>query len=91
MKTKLEKIDWGGRNSNKGKNENDGKLLRMKMEEAYKEGKCVNEDGGWKMGTDNDVDYDRKEGLKVIDICKMKMEENEDTKDWRRIKQWNEC
>jgi hypothetical protein len=46
MKTKLEKIDWGGRNSNKGKNENDGKLLRMKMEEAYKEGKCVNEDGG---------------------------------------------
>jgi hypothetical protein len=33
------------------------------------------------MGTDNDVDYDQKEGLKVIDICKMKMEENEDTKD----------
>lgn len=61
------------------------------MEEANKEGKCVNEDGGWKMGTDNDVDYDQKEGLKVIDICKMKMEENEDTKDWRRIKQWNEC
>jgi hypothetical protein len=25
MKTELEKIDWGGRNSNKGKNENDGK------------------------------------------------------------------
>jgi hypothetical protein len=60
------------------------------MEKAYKEGKCVNEDGGWKMGTDNNVDYNWKEGIKVINICKMKMEENEDIKDWRRIEQQNE-
>jgi hypothetical protein len=39
--------------------------MKMKMEKAYKEGKCVNEDGGWKMGIDNNVDYNWKDGLKV--------------------------